>query len=492
LIIQLKRDGVRKLLNLYGRYSLILFIVFLSSILDAGSFENFQPTREIAFVGSNDKDDSDFIKKLKTNWISYRVVKSESLYERAKPKALSSVTSRRDRAKGPRIGFDIEANDEDSNLTKKPVKAEIKKLKEKDVYVDFFGTELAFNIPNGLKDASYQPRNQKGIVNFFVVSSASDYTQISEYILEVSKELNLNDWGIYLLTDKISKEIFTNIDEANLFDLLIFNKLKYRTRVGISNKKIYIFFHMNEIIYDTPNCRIDGKNYYSFSNSTTITNISTYNDDYHDANNSFNLSLESLPKFKKDIRTKELSFSEYGKKYTIKYRYNQNLLDFMSRYPQANEEVFLNAPMDQMSLRDIAFSMKKNLNNVQASETINFLLHFVQDAFKYEIDSIQFSKQKMMFAQETLYYDKSDAEDRVVLFSYLVKKLLNINTLGIKYANHYTSAIQIPISGDSINYLNKKFIIADPSYKGANIGKGIAKYRSKQPLKIVAVLKKDI
>jgi len=476
------------LLNLSGHYNFIL-ILFLTSSLNAGNFENFQSTRINTQLVSNTQSKTDFLTQLTTNWISSRVVKSESLYEMSKPKLLSTISSRRDKPKGPRIGFDI-AELEDNNISKNGLDKITKIKKEKDSYIDFFGEELSFNIPVSLKDANYEPKNQKGIVNFISVASSSDYEQLTDYIVSISDRLKLNDWGIYLLVNSISKEIFSNKDEINLLNSLILNKLKYDVRVGISNKRVYLFFNLLGKVYDALSCEIDGKIYYYFGENKNITNISTYLANSTDSNKLFDLSLKVLPKFKKDIKTKELTFKEYGKRYTIKYRYNQNLLDFMATYPQANEEVFLNTPIDNISLRDIAFEMKHYLNSVQASETINFMLHFVQDSFKYELDSVQFKKQKMMFAQETLYYDKSDSEDRVTLFSRLIKELLNINTLGVKYKNHFVSAIQIPTNGNSIKYNGKKYIIVDPSYSSANIGKSIPKYRLKKPKKII-VLTKD-
>jgi hypothetical protein len=112
---------------------------------------------------------------------------------------------------------------------------------------------------------------------------------------------------------------------------------------------------------------------------------------------------------------------------------------------------------------------------------MNFVLHFVQSAFKYEIDNEQFSREKVMFAQETLYYDKSDCEDRAILFSYLIKEFFGISVVGVKYKDHMATALYIPLEGDSVSVKSKRFVVADPTYINATIGMSMPKYRAIKP-----------
>ncbi|MCD6173138.1 MAG: hypothetical protein J7J96_05005, partial [Sulfurimonas sp.] len=209
--------------------------------------------------------------------------------------------------------------------------------------------------------------------------------------------------------------------------------------------------------------------------------VFTYKQNYPDSTKAFDLSMDKLPTFKENMKLKTLSFIQYGKEYKISYNYNKNLIDFMSTYPQADYKIFFNAPMDKKTYKDIATELKKHLDTKRMSVALDFVLNFVQKAFKYEVDSKQFGREKMMFAEETLYYDKSDSEDRAILFSYLVKELFNINVVGLKYKNHMATALYIPIDGDSVEIHSKKFILADPTYINAIIGQSIPKYRLEEP-----------
>ncbi len=95
-----------------------------------------------------------------------------------------------------------------------------------------------------------------------------------------------------------------------------------------------------------------------------------------------------------------------------------------------------------------------------------------------------------MFANETLYFDKSDCEDRAVLFSYLVKELFGVSVVGVKYKDHMATALYVPMSGDSVKAGKRKLVLADPTYINSSIGQSIPKYKSLIPESFV-VVKKD-
>ncbi|MDQ7042261.1 MAG: hypothetical protein Q9M34_01880, partial [Sulfurimonas sp.] len=210
-----------------------------------------------------------------------------------------------------------------------------------------------------------------------------------------------------------------------------------------------------------------------------------YKQNYPNANRALDLGLYELPNFKKNLEYKTLSFKQFGKVYSTSFSYDKNLIDFMASYPQADYETYFNAPMSLETYEQIATDMKKYLNNKHSSEAINFVLNFVQKAFVYERDQQQFAKEKVMFPNETLYYDKSDCEDRAILFAYLVKKLFKVSVVGVKYKDHMATALYIPMRGDSVKVGGRKFVIADPTYVNANIGQSMPKYKSIIPQRYI-------
>jgi len=471
----------------FGHFNFLLIVlsVFFSG-LSASSFKDFKRTQAESLQIYMDDKDKKFDNYLQSNWEGYTSIKPKSLYDEEKPNNHKPAKNRPLKSIGPKI--DIYVNSKQNKIK------ENKKIKNKSNQVDglvfdFFGTRVDVITPDRINRAKFSPQSQLGIKNFLDSVIVSDYQPLIDNISKISTELNLNDWGKYLLIKKISEKIFPSQDNSRLLSGFIFNKLGYSVRLGLVSKHVVLMFNSKNTIYLTPSYQIDNNKFYLISNyaQERVAKVFTYTQDYPESNKKFDLSLNTLPFLEEDIREKSLEFKQYGKKYNIKYKYNQNLIDFMSTYPQADYETYFNAGIEPRSYQDIASALRKYINGKRASEALDFVLHFVQNAFKYEVDSQQFGREKVMFAQETLYYDKSDCEDRAVLFAYLVKELFNISVVGVKYKNHMSTALYVPMDGDSVRVNAKRFVIADPTYINATIGQNMPKYKHKKPNSFIHV-----
>ncbi|MEO1954097.1 MAG: hypothetical protein ABGW74_05270, partial [Campylobacterales bacterium] len=443
-------------MNQFGLFSLVV----ASIIYADGTFKNFKSEKIIQVGNTFENFQTKYLKSISGSeffanqqWNSYEPLPINKLYTKNKPKIISSQRERKIKAVGPKIRIVI-------SKKKKYDKVNIKLVK-KDIVIDFFSTALSFSVPDRLKEAKFYPQTQKGIGDFFNQVSYTEYNYLINDIEEVKKEMNLNDWGLYLLISEVSKKIFTNEDERKLFSWFVLNKMGYSVRAGISKKHIILVFKTKQSVNYTLSYKINGDIFYVLDSKFDKDSvIYTYASDVPNADKAFDLSLDVLPNFELYIQSKDLVFKIDGKEYTLVYKYNQNLIDFMATYPQVQSDVFLNAPLDDISYQSIGMSLKEYVDREKASTAINFVLHFVQNAFKYQSDMEQFKKEKFMFAQETLYYNKSDAEDRVSLFSYLIRKFFSFGVIGITYNNHMVAGLYIPLVGDGVVYKKRKYVIA--------------------------------
>lgn len=487
--MQQNRDGEHQLSKQFGLFSLVILLV---TSLYSGTFEEFKRIQSESFSKYKDERDNAFNKYLKAEWQAYQVKQGRVIYEKPKPEKLPKTVFKSIQKVGPKVNIKV--------ISKVPVKPSkvvvvISKPKEnvkvikKDIYIDFFGSSYGFNIPPKLKLSNFYPRNQKGVSSFFDGAAGSEYEGLISEIKRLKKELNLNDWAMYLLVNKLSEKIYTNEDNASLFTWFVFNKLGYAVKVGLANKHIVLMYYSKKTIYATPNYDFDKKKYYVLANYSKgrTGRLYSYPQNYPDANAPIDLSLKSLPNFKDDIKYKDLSFVEDSKIYKLGFNYNKNIIDFMATYPQADYETYFNAPLDEASFHQVATKLKEFIDGKKMSEAINFVLHFVQKSFKYQRDNEQFGREKVMFAQETLYYDKSDCEDRAVLFSYLANALFDINVIGVKYKDHMSTALYIPMEGDSVKRSSRRYVIADPTYINSNIGQNMPKYRPLRPESFIVV-----
>lgn len=122
------------------------------------------------------------------------------------------------------------------------------------------------------------------------------------------------------------------------------------------------------------------------------------------------------------------------------------------------------------------------LENKSEIEAVNMLLRFVQTAFSYQTDKEQFNYEKVFFPEETLFYPYSDCEDRTILFSFLVKHLLKLDVIALRYSDHMAAAVEFSSQPklDGFVHKNRHYTFADPTYINANIGMRMPKYQSQR------------
>ena len=476
--VQRNKDGEQGSFSLYGRFS--LFVVLAAfSYAQAGDFEDFQQVQNAAFSEFKDKKDTQFDEYLKSQWSEYKTFISPKLFSKPKLTAIPSAPQQHIASLGPNIHL---------ILYKSPKEQVVKVAQNtKGLAVEYFGTTLYFNIDNKLKKARFYPQNRNGIINSFGVFASSDNEVLLHEIKEVRKSMALNDWGLYLLVQKISGKIFYDFDDRKLFAWFVLNKLGYDTKVALNDEHVVLLSLTKQEVYASPTYQIESKKYYMLSKEFTPKAIYTYEQNYPNAHKALDFNLLQLPLLAQKRQKKHRIFTLDGKIYKINYSYNKNLINFMSTYPQVSYEVYFNAPMEAQTLNDIKDSVKPYLDGKKMNFGINFLLRFVQNAFGYERDQEQFGKEKVMFAQETLYYDKSDCEDRATLYARLVKKLFGISVVGVRYENHMATALYIPIKGASVKVHSRRYVIADPTYINANVGEVMPKYRSVIPESFISM-----
>ncbi|MDD2652382.1 MAG: hypothetical protein PHX44_04945 [Sulfurimonas sp.] len=470
--------------NLCGRFSLWLLLAF-TPLYAQQSFKDFKKAQAESFKSYKDERDNAFEKYLKQEWKAFNEQKPTPLYEEPKPLNITPIAPQVQNPVGPKIYLQVKEDANESVIVE--IKPQI--IKQKALSFDFFGTKMSFELSESLKKSNFYPQNQSGITNFFSAAASSDYETLVADIQAAAKEMGLNDWGVYLLVTKISQTAASNSDNTNLLSWFLLNKLGYAVKIGLANGHTVLMHYAQKSIYATPRYSFGNKNYYVVANYAKggVGRIFSYDQEYPNATKELDLSLEMLPRFAQNIQKKSLKFSLQGENYNVLFSYNKNLIDFMATYPQADYETFFNAPLERATLSDLSIAFKEYISGKKASNAINFVLHFVQSAFVYQQDNEQFSREKVMFAQETLYYDKSDCEDRAILFSSLVKEFFGINVVGVKYKDHMATALYIPLEGDSVSIKSKRFVVADPTYVNATLGMSMPKYKDKKPVEYIIV-----
>ncbi|MBQ7280547.1 MAG: hypothetical protein IJR13_07500 [Bacteroidales bacterium] len=158
---------------------------------------------------------------------------------------------------------------------------------------------------------------------------------------------------------------------------------------------------------------------------------------------------------------------------------NKNLINFLNNYP-------ISAQWDQYSAASLSPEVKQvlypiletQLSGKGEKEKIDLLLDFVQHAFNYATDQVQFGCERPLFGDETFYYPYSDCEDRAILFSILVRELVGLDVVLVHYPGHLAAAVRFNenVVGNYFNYKGKQYVVCDPTYIGASAGMAMSDF----------------
>jgi NifU-like protein involved in Fe-S cluster formation len=272
---------------------------------------------------------------------------------------------------------------------------------------------------------------------------------------------------------------------ANLFTWFALVKMGYDTKVGYSKDKIYLLAIMKHKLYQVAFFKLKGKKYYVLTPNGRVGKVGkiyTYKGNYPKADDKLSFDINKEIKFYSNIKKKDLKFKYYGKNYSVASSYSKDLVDFYGTFPQSDYNIYFNTKNSAPLSNSILRQLQEILKGKSELEAVNILLRFTQTAFAYKTDQKQFDYEKVMFPEETVFYPYSDCEDRSIMFSFLVKNILGLDVVGVKYPDHMATAVEFSskVSGDGFNYKNKKYVISDPTYVNANAGMAMPQYKNRK------------
>jgi hypothetical protein len=356
------------------------------------------------------------------------------------------------------------------------------------VKAELFGTVVA--VKRSSSSASIKSLtgvSEKEVAEYWNQLSNQPHKEWTGELQRLTSELSLNDWGMYLLINKLFEVYFPRgtANEQVVFAVFMLNQSGYRAKIGrnqselvpliaFANKVNYMYFFrygegVNEIKYSALNPR-----------HKDMSSIRACEIDYPGATRSLDMRIENAPRWTSSPRSKTLK-SNQNTAATVNY--NQNLIDFYATYPCVDFAVYAEAPFDPASLQSVESQLGQDIRNKSQEEAVNILLHFIQRSFDYKTDTQHYGYERWLFAEETLASPYSDCEDRAILFAQLVRRILGMQVVLIYYpGEHLATAVKFDnpqTDGDYIIVDGIKYLICDPTYIGANLGAAMPKLAKK-------------
>lgn len=322
--------------------------------------------------------------------------------------------------------------------------------------------------------------NENSIADAYEALCRSDYQPLLADCAQIRKDLRLNDWGLFTLVKAIADAYCATADESIVMQQFLLNEMGYKARMArkATGDKMLLFVATDCKIYARPYITLEGRNYYNLSGDNARCQFYMCRKDSPKAKHSVGMRLEEAPLFPGSVASSTHQAKGSVAKVTVDVP--RALMDFYKNYPQCDYSVYFNAPVNAAMENRIVSSLAPLIQGKSETEAANLLINFVQTAFRYQTDEQQFGYEKPFFVEELFYYPYSDCEDRSMLFSYLVRKLMGLDVVLLDYPNHIATAVRFEgnVGGDYLMVDGRKYTVCDPTYIGAPIGTTMPKFKT--------------
>ncbi len=511
---------VRLMVGALTRLSAITVLMMCTSlIVQAQTFEEWKKQQQEEFQAYKDKFDEDFIKMLKATWQEVGVNSGAGFYNELKPIEIPVYTPP-DRLENElpdevviedkvSINLNFDLDNEPIDLPTPEAVIEIKKESKADIAFNFFGdavtrfhqfeffsNAIPFSYPAKISQKLNPSKYRNGeidndrIAEFWEEVSNINHSEFVNHTKNLKSELALNDWGYILLINSISKDIVgeQNPNLVRLLNWFLLTKAGYRTKVGYDQNGVYNLFAVTGNIFDCKYYTLEGEKYFPINFNDeyqTPNSIFTYSGGHQAQVRKLDLSIEEYPVFENEANTfqKTLRFEYKNRQYEFPVTASKDLILYFEYYPRTDLPVFFSASMSESTKQQLYTQLEPILETMNELQAVNFLLRMVQTSFEYKTDQDQFDREKYMLPDEIFYYKYSDCDDRAIFFATLVKELLGLEVIALRYSRHLATAVKFThsVPGDYHISRGQKYVVADPTYVNAPVGLTMKSYRNEQP-----------
>lgn len=292
--------------------------------------------------------------------------------------------------------------------------------------------------------------------------------------LLIREELQLCDWGYLLLAEKVASELYPDSkDNQALAAAALLNLSGYDCKVAAGERNFYLVFHPSHDIqlgiYTTFN---SGKRYYVRNRNEEVSRIGGCVGDFYKSPVPIRMLIDRYPRLLPDPKSarryKSAANNVSGKDIiSVETVVNSSVQDFLADYPIVSWSLYGLAPVSKELKKSLFKTMEQELAGLGEVDAVNKLLEFHTHGFTYESDDEQFGKEKPFFFDENFFYPANDCEDRAIMFARLVKDVLGLDVVYLKYPDHLAAGVcfspGVEVKGPSVMVDGKKYVLCDPT-----------------------------
>lgn len=295
--------------------------------------------------------------------------------------------------------------------------------------------------------------------------------------LEARIRYNLCDWAYLKFLDQLAKRYCGSNNGAVLLAAFLYCQSGYKMRLGVDGDKLLLLFGSRHQIFDKGFYVIKGETFYPLNDTPRSIKIC---DAEFEGETPMSLQISDEQKLGTASTEVRVIQSKRYPDIRAESHVPSRLIEFFNSYPtsvidgnlMSRWALYANTPLAQRTKDAIYPSLRKSIAENTKLQAAERLLNWAQTGFVYEYDDKVWGRDRAFFAEETLYYPYADCEDRAILFSRLVRDLLDLDVALVYYPGHLATAVCFDeeVQGSSMNIGGRKFIVCDPTYIGAPVG----------------------
>ncbi|MDH4190431.1 MAG: hypothetical protein OEW21_09520 [Betaproteobacteria bacterium] len=332
----------------------------------------------------------------------------------------------------------------------------------------------------------------ESIANYWTALGSSEYEALMQRLRSLHTGLRLGDWPYADLVRAFSRQVHAgNENDERLLTWFLLVKSGYRARIAYDDVRIHLFITSDQQIYGAKFLKFQGTPYYAAlarDRGANLGRVFTYDKEYPGQTRNLDLRIASLQFTKPAVRSRNLKFEYGGKRYAFSIPVDSRVVEFFGAYPQTDLRQYFSAATSEDTRAALAKEMRAIVAGMSEEEALNLMLRFVQTAFAYKTDEEQFGAEKYFFVEDMLFYPYSDCEDRSVLYAWLVREILGGDVVGLSYPGHVATAVLMhreKRGAATVDYNGKRYVVADPTYIGADLGMAMPQFARVRPEVIV-------
>ena len=347
----------------------------------------------------------------------------------------------------------------------------------KYVSLTLYGTNLKVRF-NENQRFSLKSCNNSDIADAWELLSGSDYNNTIRDCLEIRIKRQLCDWAYLNFIREFTVCCFGNTNEATLFMAYIYCQSGYQMRMGVSNNRLVMLYSSEHSIFEKPYYELGGKRYYMYMSDERrlrICDVAFPNE------KPMSLLIPKDQLFDYSASPQRILMSRDYPNLSIQSCVNKNAMEFYNSYPSSmlhnnvvsRWSMYANMPLPEHLKNGLLPILQEKINGLSQLDAMQRLLNLVQTAFDYEYDDKVWGNDRAFFPEETLFYPYCDCEDRSIFLSRIVRDLLGLKCILVFYPGHLAMAVHFTedVKGDYIMLNGLKFVVCDPTYIGAPVGK---------------------